>query len=217
MPSDAFPEQIDRPEPPPRRRPGERIIVRGIAVALALGLVGGLVMRPNLEDGQPTKQASARKAEIPREPEGLEIMVTPPREPVTPILPPAPTVTPQPVQPSLPAPRPVTTAPQPRVTAQPVRDPTPRQRARPSFNCRFARSPSERMICVDPNLAAADRRLARAYREAIDAGIPERVLRRQQDVWLGAREAAARYGPEDVSRVYEARIAELEGMSRYAR
>ena len=71
------------------------------------------------------------------------------------------------------------------------------------------------MICVDPNLAAADRRLARAYREAIDAGIPERVLRRQQDAWLGARESAARYGPEDVARVYEARIAELEGMSRY--
>ena len=166
------------------------MIVRGIAVALALGLVGGLVMRPNLEDQQPAQQAAVRKAEIPREPENLEIRVTPPPpQPVTPI----PAVAP--VEPILPAPRPVTPADQPRAANPSDREPTPRQRARPSFNCRFARSPSERMVCVDPSLAAADRRLARAYREAIGAGIPERVLRRQQDVWLGARESAARYGP----------------------
>ena len=215
MPPVAFPEQIDRaePPPPPRGRPGEKLIVRGVAVALALGLVGGLVMRPNLEDQPPAKKAATRQVEIPREPEGLGIIVTPAPEPVTPIQPPA--------EATPPPPQPVAEAPpaQPRVITQPSIDapprPAPRRTARPSFNCRFARSPSERMVCIDPNLAAADRRLARAYREAIDAGIPERVLRRQQDVWLSARESAARYGPEDVARVYEARISELEGMSRY--
>lgn len=208
-----YPERSEPAPPAPPRRPGKHLIMRGIAVALGLGLVAGLVMRPNLEDQPPAKQAAVRKAEIPREPDNLEIMVTPAPEPVTPILPPGQTVSPQPAQPALPAPRPIS----PPVATRPAIEPVarPRQRARPSFNCRYARSTSERMVCVDPNLAAADRRLAAAYRDAIDAGIPERVLRRQQDMWLGAREAAARYGPEDVARVYEARIAELEGMSRY--
>lgn len=208
MPPVAIPEQLQRaPEPAPRPRRGEQMVVRGVAVALALGLVGGLVMRPNLHDRPPAEQVATRKAEIPREPEGLEIIVAPPRQPVTPILPPLET-----------SPQPWPTGPAPIIKA-PAAPPrpvdTPRRAARPSFNCRFARTPSERMICVDPNLAAADRRLASAYRQAVDAGVPERVLRRQQDIWLGARESAARYGPEDVARVYEARIAELEGMSRY--
>lgn len=189
-----------------RPRSAEQMIVRGVAVALALGLVGGLVMRPNLDDQPPAKQTVTRKAEIPREPENLEIVVAPPPQPVIPLQPAI-------AEPLAPAPR---TAD--GVVMRPYSDvtrPAPVRRARPSFNCRFARSQSERMVCVDPRLAAADRRLARAYREAVDAGVPERVLRRQQDIWLGARESAARYGPEDVARVYEARIAELEGLSRY--
>jgi uncharacterized protein YecT (DUF1311 family) len=183
-------------------------------VALALGLVGGLVMRPNLNDQPPVKPTVTRKAEIPREPEGLEIVVAPPPQPVTPLSP----ATPLDVRP---APMAKAPAAAPRIVNGAVMRPyseaarRPPRRARPSFNCRFARSTSERMVCVDPDLAAADRRLARAYREAVDSGVPERVLRRQQDVWLGARESAARYGPEDVARVYEARIAELESMSRY--
>ncbi|HEX5776046.1 MAG TPA: lysozyme inhibitor LprI family protein [Caulobacteraceae bacterium] len=214
MPPVAFPEQIDRAEPPPPRgRPAEKLIVRGVAVALALGLVGGLVMRPNLEDQPPAKKVATRQVEMPREPDDLQILVTAVPEPVTSVPPPAETAPP--------APQPVAETPaQPRVATRPYVDvaprPAPRRASsRPSFNCRFARSQSERMVCIDPNLAAADRRLAQAYREAIDSGIPERVLRRQQDVWLSARESAARYGPQDVARVYEARISELEGMSRY--
>lgn len=197
----------------------------GVAVAVALGLVGGFLMRPNLGDQAPAQRTQGRVVEIPTEPDGLDIIVDtrpPPAEPVTPLGPPAPYTapmegyTPQPV-PRAPAPQ----APAPRVAEGavmrpyvPVARPAPRAAARPSFNCRYARTPSERMVCVDPHLAAADRRLARAYGEAIDAGVPERVLRRQQDVWLGAREGAARYGPEDVARVYEARISELQQMAR---
>jgi uncharacterized protein YecT (DUF1311 family) len=71
------------------------------------------------------------------------------------------------------------------------------------------------MVCVDPQRARADRRLARAYREALDAGVPEQILRRQQDAWLAAREEAARAGPEAVFDVYSERTAELEGLARY--
>lgn len=196
--------------PPPRRSLADKPVMAGIAVAVALGLAGGFLMRPNLGDQAPAQRVSARKVEIPTEPDGLDIIVDTrpaPVEPVTPLGPPAPYTapmegfTPQPVP-----------APAPRVVEGAVM--RPYAPARPSFNCRYARSQSERMVCVDPNLAAADRRLARAYGEAIDAGVPERVLRRQQDVWLGAREGAARYGPEDVARVYEARIAELQQMAR---
>lgn len=214
MPSD-FPEHLDRqppPDEPPRRRGlGDRRVVLGLGAAAVLGIVGGLVMKPNLDDQPPPEPTNRRTVEIPREPDWLDIVVdrAPPPEPVTPLGPP-PSAAPDEVE------APAREAPPPRIDSPPrpdVRPPTPRQRARPSFNCRYARTTAERMVCVDPHLAAADRRLARAYREAVEAGVPERVLRRQQDVWLGARESAARYGPEDVARVYEARIAELEQMT----
>jgi hypothetical protein len=91
-------------------------------------------------------------------------------------------------------------------------EPPPAPRAyveRPSFNCRYARSRAEQMVCEDPRLAAYDRRLARAFRRAVDNGAPFGRLRAQQDRWLAARERAA-VSPEAVGMVYEQRIAELE-------
>jgi len=258
-----FPERFDdrreppraaMHEPPPRRSLGDKRVMAGVAAAVALGLVGGFLMKPNIEDQAPAQRTSSRVVEIPTEPDGLDIVVdtrAPPAEPIA-TLPPAPYTapmdgyTPQPVQrvqaPPAQAPRPTpqprifATAPapppQPRATQapapgprvangtvmQPYREPARTTRAarttRPSFNCRYARTASERMVCVDPDLAAADRRLARAYHQAIQSGVPEPVLRRQQDEWLGARESAARYGPQDVERVYEARISELQEMRR---
>ena len=221
---------------PPRRSLGDKRVIAGVVAASALGIAGGFFMKPGLGDQQPARQAAVRKVEIPREPEGLGIIVTPAPEPVTPVLPPAPRTapdagyTPQPI-PRITAPPPVRTSQAPAAPrivngavmkpyVEAVKRPAPVTRAsrtttRPSFNCRYARTTSERMICVDPNLAAADRRLAQAYSQAVASGIPERVLRRQQDEWLGAREAAARYGPRDVERVYNARIAELEQMRRF--
>ena len=72
-------------------------------------------------------------------------------------------------------------------------------------------------MCENPRLAAADRRLARAYREAADAGAPEWRLRQQQNRWLAARERAADEAPWAVTEVYEARIAELEDEAAIAR
>lgn len=229
-----FPEQLRRLEPrqvgptsplPPRRSLGDKRVIAGVVAASVLGIVGGFLMKPGLDDQQPAKQAAAvRKVEIPKEPEGLDIVVTPIPEPVVPLEPktaPMEGYTPQPVPPPTPRAEP---SPAPRqrtvegVIMRPfeevMRRPAPTRTARPSFNCRYARTQSERMVCVDPRLAAADRELARAYNEAVASGVPERVLRRQQDEWLNAREAAARYGPRAVAQVYDARIGELEQMRR---
>ena len=80
----------------------------------------------------------------------------------------------------------------------------------PSFDCRFARTPAQRMVCEDPELAAADRRLSQAYRAAVAAGAPEGVLRDEQQDWLNLREDAAQRSRRAVADVYEQRIGDLE-------
>lgn len=77
--------------------------------------------------------------------------------------------------------------------------------------------PGEAIVCADPSLAAADRQLSRAYREAEAAGVPAWQLKQQQQRWLAARAAAAREAPWAVHDVYLARIAELNDMTRDAR
>lgn len=106
-------------------------------------------------------------------------------------------------------PRPPTaeTPPVARASAQ-----EPTATARPSFNCRYARSASERMVCSDPVLAAADWRLHNAFEQARAQADDPRALRAEQDRWLQAREAAAP-DPVEVLETYEARIDELT--SRY--
>ncbi len=71
-------------------------------------------------------------------------------------------------------------------------------------------------VCADPSLGAAERQLARAYREAQAAGVPGERLQRQQQRWQSARQAAAREAPWALHDVYLARIAELNGMTREA-
>jgi uncharacterized protein YecT (DUF1311 family) len=216
-----FPSHLDRnprPAPPRRpRRPGKGVITAGLGVALVLGIVGGFAMKPRLND-----QAFGKKTEnhrvvpIPREPSGLGIVVDrtvtamtqPEPLPVTPVEPQPPPAVPDPAVAAEPK-GPVV------VGSIPERTPPAPGGSRPSFNCAYARTQAERLVCVDPQLAAADRRMARAYRQALDAGVPERILRRQQDAWLAAREEAARQGPEAVFDVYSERTAELQGMARY--
>ncbi len=86
----------------------------------------------------------------------------------------------------------------------------------PSFDCRRARSQGERVVCADPVLAAADQRLNAAYQQALEAGVPDWRLERQQRRWLRAREDAAFAAPEAVAEVYEARIAELQAQADVA-
>lgn len=71
--------------------------------------------------------------------------------------------------------------------------------------------------CGDRRLDARDRQLQRAYRNAEAAGVPASALQRQQARWLQARAAAAREAPWAVEDVYEARISELNDLTRDAR
>lgn len=77
--------------------------------------------------------------------------------------------------------------------------------------------PGEALACGDPALTAAQRRLNRAYAEAVAAGVSPDTLERQQHRWLAARAAAAREAPWAVREVYQARIAELQDLTRSAR
>jgi hypothetical protein len=96
-----------------------------------------------------------------------------------------------------PAPAPaVTPPPAPRVTPQArVASPQPprQERAgssRPSFNCRYGRSPSERMVCSSGRLAALDREMSSQFYSALsnsDAST-RAELRRTRDRFLAYRD-----------------------------
>jgi alkylhydroperoxidase/carboxymuconolactone decarboxylase family protein YurZ len=96
-------------------------------------------------------------------------------------------------------------APQPQPKAQPQA----RTAASPSFNCSYARTRSERLVCSSPALAARDRQMAAIYYAAManaDGGTRAH-LRRSRDAFLARRE---RCGSEDcVMGIYDARIQEI--------
>jgi uncharacterized protein YecT (DUF1311 family) len=100
-------------------------------------------------------------------------------------------------------------SPPPVAVAAPVAPPAP---IRPSFDCQSALTPAQRMVCGDPRLAAADRRLSRAYAAALAAGESNGQLASEQSDWLEIREDAARYSARAVLNVYEQRTRELEAM-----
>ena len=80
---------------------------------------------------------------------------------------------------------------------------------KPSFNCRYAGTRSEQMICGSPALAARDRQMASVYYEAMansDAAT-QRHLRRSRDAFLARREQCG--SAACVDGVYAARISEI--------
>ena len=101
--------------------------------------------------------------------------------------------------------------PQPQPAPAQASEPAPPAQARvqPAFDCAAARTAAQQMICGDPELAAADQRMNRAYRAALAAGAPEDELRSEQQDWLGIREDAARHSRNAVASIYEQRIDEL--------
>jgi uncharacterized protein YecT (DUF1311 family) len=96
-------------------------------------------------------------------------------------------------------------------TAREVAAARPARGQGPSFNCRYARTNAERMVCGNADLAAADRRLNDAFENAIAAGADREALRLEQDRWLAQREGAAP-DPEAVREAYERRTRELESL-----
>lgn len=117
--------------------------------------------------------------------------------------PPAPKATPRPVPERPAAPR--------RERREVAEQERPRPAlARPSFNCRSARTRTELMVCGDERLAARDREMASIYYRAVAEADPETraILRGTRDRFLARRERCG--GPGCVARSYEDRIDEID-------
>jgi alkylhydroperoxidase/carboxymuconolactone decarboxylase family protein YurZ len=85
--------------------------------------------------------------------------------------------------------------------------------ARPSFNCRYGRTSTEKMVCSSPVLASKDRQMASIYYAAMASADPgtRSHLRRSRDAFLAKRE---RCGSEAcVTAAYNARIAEIRSIA----
>jgi hypothetical protein len=117
------------------------------------------------------------------------------------------------------APRAQPARPRPAPQAAPAPAATPTVRtanggARPSYNCRYARTRSEKLVCSSPALAARDRTMSAIYYRAIAGADPvtKRQIRAGRDAFLARRERCGG-SPECINAVYGERIAEIRGMT----
>jgi uncharacterized protein YecT (DUF1311 family) len=121
---------------------------------------------------------------------------------------PAPAAVPPPVP--EPATRPAPPPPAPTVERPP---PPAHVTVRPSFNCRFAKTGTEKMICNAPRLAAQDRQMASLYYDLMARADPgtRGHLRRTRDAFLGRREQCR--SENCVASAYASRMAELRSIA----
>jgi uncharacterized protein YecT (DUF1311 family) len=119
----------------------------------------------------------------------------------------------------------VAAAPQPAPLQSATPKPAPTDTARaetpaapgtasPSFNCRYARTATEKMVCGSPSLAARDRQMASVYYAVMakaDADTRNH-LRRSRDSFLARRERCG--SAACVTAAYTARIAEIRSIAR---
>lgn len=91
---------------------------------------------------------------------------------------------------------------------------TTRVTARPSFNCRHAKTGTEKMICRSPRLAARDREMASLWYDLMARCDPatRNHLRRSRDAFLGRRERCGSEGCIDSA--YASRMAELRRIAQ---
>lgn len=103
------------------------------------------------------------------------------------------------------------TAKAPEVAAARVPEPLPSSKVggSPSFKCRHAKTPSEKMVCGSGSLAAADRRMSAVYygEMAGASSQAKRTLRQTRDTFLARRERCS--SESCVARVYAERVAEI--------
>jgi len=105
-------------------------------------------------------------------------------------------------------------APEPRASTPPPEPQRPATAsARPSFNCRHARSRSERLVCGSGALAALDRRMSSMFYSALANAPPgtRAALRRSRDRFLAFRE---RCGSEAcIAQAYRDRMDEIQDIA----
>ena len=213
------------PAAPAVRRPvSKALVAAGVAAAVGFGLLVGSWtdhdMRRSMKPPQRQAQPAAVAAAEPAPQMDVEVLTPAPPPAVAPaagrleVLPPAmaeAAARSAVVRTGLPPPPPIPVvsargpAPSAAIAAPPVL-------ARAGFDCGGAHTYAEQMVCSDPQLAAADRRLERAYRRALQAGAPRDELSADQEDWLAVRELAARRSPGAVAAVYQQRIEELESL-----
>jgi hypothetical protein len=101
-------------------------------------------------------------------------------------------------------------SPEPVVKAdRPAGEPAAAGAARPSFNCRYARTSTEKKVCASPALAAKDRAMASLYYDLMARSDPSTRshLRRSRDSFLARRERCG--GEECIAAAYDSRSAEI--------
>lgn len=134
--------------------------------------------------------------------------------PLPKIVAPPPMATVEPAAPFPPVPPAEPTPPISEMRGAEAATPPTRVSARPSFNCRYARTSTERMICASPRLAARDREMASLWYALMARADPatRSHLRRSRDAFLERRE---RCGSENcVGAAYASRMAELRRIAQ---
>jgi hypothetical protein len=128
--------------------------------------------------------------------------------------PPAPAAAEPPLMPPVAEPPPRPAPPPPVRTAERPSAPANRVTVRPSFNCRYGRTRTEKMICSSPRLAAQDRAMASLYYDLMAGADPATRghLRRSRDSFLGRREQCR--SESCVGSAYASRMAELRTIGR---
>ena len=107
---------------------------------------------------------------------------------------------------------------QPDTNARPPaveeRAPAPSASARPSFNCRYARTRGEIAVCSDGGLAALDRQMAAQFYRAISAASPRQrqLLRSTRDEFLRFRDRCTNNGC--IAETYRGRMREIQDIMR---
>jgi hypothetical protein len=143
---------------------------------------------------------------------------TPAPQPVAPPAMPTQTAAAAPPPAARPSPPSVRPAPPPRPARPPAPSFVPAQATtgapRPAFNCRYAHTRTERLVCSSPSLAANDRAMSSVYYGAVAAAGPATKdrIRASRNGFLRRRE---RCGDDEgcVARTYRERIAEIRGMT----
>ncbi|HEX8469095.1 MAG TPA: hypothetical protein VF620_14955 [Allosphingosinicella sp.] len=157
--------------------------------------------------GQPTRLEAGGPGRLPPPPPALD-----PAEPA--LMPPVAEAAPRPAPPPPPPMRTAERRPERTTATAPAPAAATRVTVRPSFNCRYGKTRTEKMICSSPRLAAQDRAMASLYYDLMAGADPATRghLRRSRDSFLGRRE---RCGSEScVNSAYASRMAELRNIGR---
>jgi uncharacterized protein YecT (DUF1311 family) len=84
--------------------------------------------------------------------------------------------------------------------------------ARPAIDpCLFEPTAADRLLCANPSLAEADRRMRRAYDEALGSVADRRQVEDDQARWRAQRDRAS--DPAQVQELYDARTRDLEDLT----